>query len=302
MKLDHLFTFKRVAEQRSYTRAAELSYLTQPAVYRQVKQLELEVGATLVHVVGKEVHLTRAGEYLYEFACAVEQAHQAWNERMERLRERRKRVVRVGASTFAGMASAIARRLAEARPDVSVEYEFLRPWEAIERLRAGRIDFGFFGPVYLQSDLQAEPCAEYRIVIVAPRGHELCGAGPLTFKDLQEYRFVGFQGGSGRHAIEQWAAGRPDVNIRYAALVVNSREVVDTVRSMQALAFVNRSSVEPEIAAGELHVLDVVDFSASYVLYINYTQEADLGPAALAYLREARALYRGEAGAGGSCA
>lgn len=291
MKVDHLLTFKRVAEHRSYTRAAEIGYLTQPAVYRQVKQLEAEAGATLVHVVGKEVHLTRAGEYLYEFARDVEQAYQVWNERMERLRQDRKRVVRVGASTYAGMAGAIARRVEARRPDITVEYEFLRPLEAIEQLRAGTIDFGFFGPVYLQADLQAEPCAEYRIVVVAPKGHELCGAGPLAFQDIQEYRFVGFQAGSGRAAIDQWAAGRPDIAIRYAALVVNSREVLDTVRSMGVLGFVNRSSIEPEIDAGDVHVLDVVDFSASYVLYINFVQESDLGAAARVYLEEARSMW-----------
>lgn len=71
MKVDQLLSFRCVADERSYTRAAERLFLTQPAVYSQVRQLEVECGAKLFYVHGKEVLLTPAGRELYTFASTV---------------------------------------------------------------------------------------------------------------------------------------------------------------------------------------------------------------------------------------
>ena len=65
--------FEAVAQHLSYTRAAELLYLSQPAVSMQIKQLENEVEMPLFERLGKKLFLTEAGEELLIYARNISQ-------------------------------------------------------------------------------------------------------------------------------------------------------------------------------------------------------------------------------------
>src|SRR3972149_6126518 len=64
MNPHHLRTFLSVRKHRNYTRAAEEVFPTQPAVSRQMRQLEEELGVRLFEQIGKTLHLTNAGQTL----------------------------------------------------------------------------------------------------------------------------------------------------------------------------------------------------------------------------------------------
>ena len=64
MEIRQLITFKRVAEMRSYTQAAESLALTQPTVSHQIRLLQEEIGQKFFELHGRKVSLTAAGETL----------------------------------------------------------------------------------------------------------------------------------------------------------------------------------------------------------------------------------------------
>ena len=68
-----LEVFEAVARQLSYTRAAEVLHLTQPAVSMQVKQLEDSVGLPLFEQIGKKIFLTAAGELMLGHAITIQE-------------------------------------------------------------------------------------------------------------------------------------------------------------------------------------------------------------------------------------
>ena len=65
--------FEAVAKHLSYTRAAEMLYLSQPAVSMQIKQLESAVELPLFERIGKKLFLTEAGEELLVYARTISQ-------------------------------------------------------------------------------------------------------------------------------------------------------------------------------------------------------------------------------------
>src|SRR4051812_48519518 len=68
LNLDQLRAFVEVIERGSFTAAAKELSLTQPAVTRQVQELEHRFGVPLVERIGKRAYLTQAGEKLIEHA------------------------------------------------------------------------------------------------------------------------------------------------------------------------------------------------------------------------------------------
>src|SRR4030067_203753 len=64
MNPHHLRTFLSVRKHRNYRGAAEEVFLPQPAVSRQMRQLEEKLGVRLFEQIGKSLHLTDAGETL----------------------------------------------------------------------------------------------------------------------------------------------------------------------------------------------------------------------------------------------
>ncbi len=140
MELRHLRYFAAVAAHGSFNRAAQHLHLTQPALSRQVKDLEDELGVRLL-VRGKNaVTLTDAGEVFYEEARELlARADQA----VQRVRgESRNEVLRVGyaPSLVSGLMPGALQKFQAATPRVRIELADLSSREMNEQAKAGRLD------------------------------------------------------------------------------------------------------------------------------------------------------------------
>ena len=72
MDIRQLNTFRIVAEQLNFTRAAEVLHLAQSSVSAHIRGLERELGVMLFDRISKQVHLTDAGKKLYSYACKID--------------------------------------------------------------------------------------------------------------------------------------------------------------------------------------------------------------------------------------
>jgi len=292
VRIDQLVTFRCVADERSYTRAAERLSLSQPAVYQQVRQLELELREKLFYVVGKAVLVTAAGRELYTFAASVDQAHQTLLQALERVGDRDRQVIRIGATAYFGILPLAADRIASRFPGSVVQFRSMHPGETIELIRAGEVDFGFFGPAFSSVDLAADLLLSQRIVVAAPAGHELASRHAVTAADLQQFPIVGFMPGSARAAIDAWLQERPGLQLHYVAFGDTSLTIKAMALARHALAFVVESAVLDDVRHGHLTILTLPDFQVSYDLFAIHRGRELLSPAANAYLDELLALGR----------
>ena len=102
MNLNQLKVFCEVVERRGFTRAAEALYLTQPAVSRQVQELERFYGVELFEQIGKRIYPTEAGNTLYSFAKQIFHTLDDLEVEINQLKGLKSGHMRIAASATAG--------------------------------------------------------------------------------------------------------------------------------------------------------------------------------------------------------
>jgi DNA-binding transcriptional LysR family regulator len=174
MELRHLRYFVAVAEERSFTRAAERLHIAQPPLSRQIQQLEEDLGVVLIEKGCRPLRLTEAGQFFLDHARPL----------LDQLRDLRTMTQRVGklertlsigfvASTLYGQLPEIVRRYRERYPEVEVTLVEMTTVEQLAALKEGRIDVGFGRLKSEDPSIRRILLREERMVVALPPGHRL---------------------------------------------------------------------------------------------------------------------------------
>lgn len=205
MELRHLRYFAAVAAHGSFSRAAHNLHLTQPALSRQVKDLEEELGVPLFRRGQNSVTLTDAGEGFYEEARdLLARADQA----IQRVRgEAHHEILRVGyaPSLTTGIVPGALEKFQAATPRVRIELADLAPREMTEMARAGRLDL-LMGPPGLPASVPGFQWTELRRmtpVLVMTATHPLARLAKIAPARLRDLPLIGL----GRENFPEYVPG-----------------------------------------------------------------------------------------------
>jgi DNA-binding transcriptional LysR family regulator len=205
--LKMLRSFLAVARLRNFTLAARELGITQPAVSIHVRKLEAVLGCRLVDATSREVNLTDEGRALVESGPGVLAAVSNVRRRIELAGAKRRGRLRIGASSAPG-AWLLPRMLSEFRrshPDVELSCTIRDTLLVEEMLLAGDLDCALVGGHLAQRNVDLQPIADDRLVIVAPVDHPLCGRRKVHVEDLAGERFVMREAGSAtRRLLDAW--------------------------------------------------------------------------------------------------
>ena len=194
MELRHLRYFAAVAAHGSFNRAAQNLHLTQPALSRQVKDLEDELGVRLL-VRGKNaVTLTDAGEVFYEEARdLLARADKA----VQRVRgDGRSEVLRVGyaPSVTTGIMSGALEKFQATTPGVRIELSDLSSREMNELGNAGQLDLLITPDPTAETAVPGFQWSELRRmspVLVMPETHPLAKLQKIPPTRLRDLALIG---------------------------------------------------------------------------------------------------------------
>ncbi|OZI23813.1 LysR family transcriptional regulator [Bordetella genomosp. 9] len=208
MELRHLRYFIAAAESGSIRIAAERIHVTQPAISRQIQDLEEELGLMLFERTPRGLKLTVAGQaYLREARAAI--AHlEAAARTARRLSSGAQGYLRLGFvenSAWDGIVPDIFRRFQLEVPDVRIELIPMNTPDQLQQIEAGALDGGFvyqYGP--LPDTFEALPLRTNDVLLAAPLAWQLpieptgnghAGAGELpdvALRDIADWPFVTF--------------------------------------------------------------------------------------------------------------
>ena len=233
MDLRHLRYFSAVAEELSFTRAANRLRVAQPALSRVVQEMESELGTVLLDRNRSRVRLTPAGGVLLREAALV---LERWEEALRRVRrtaageEGELRLGYIGPPTQPFLGRLLGKYRAQF-PRVAVHLEERTPERVWEMVARGRLSAGITRPVPLAGDLalRTEVLREERLGVVVGPGHPFVGKRWVGWRELERAALVVLARREGVGLHDAVVAGCRQAG--FAPRIVHSPSLIGTVFS-----------------------------------------------------------------------
>jgi DNA-binding transcriptional LysR family regulator len=193
-ELRHLVYFKEVAKQLHFRRAAEALAVAQPALSRQIAQLEAELGVPLFSRTRRKVELTDAGKALLERVDPLLNGLSKLTSEMTALSKGQAGHLSIA---FTGLAMAtvlprILREFHKQHPSIRLEMKESPTSAQIAALLAGELTCGFFHPDSPAPGIHTHLLLKERNGIVLPSDHPLASRAKLYLSDLADTPFILF--------------------------------------------------------------------------------------------------------------
>ncbi|QHE90401.1 LysR family transcriptional regulator [Pandoraea fibrosis] len=193
MDMRHLRSFVAVAEELSFSRAAERLHISQPPLTQHIKALEAEMGVQLFARTKREVRLTDAGVvFLRESRLLLDQLRTAVNATI-RTAKSDAGTLRVGVATAAlfGVMPTFLSLMREAFPHVVISVNDMQSQDQVVAVAQGALDLGI---VHVRPDrmkLSHAPIFSESLVAVVPEHHWLASKPDFTLADMASEPMVG---------------------------------------------------------------------------------------------------------------
>jgi DNA-binding transcriptional LysR family regulator len=257
--LRQLKTFETVARRLSFSRAADELNLSQPAVSTQIKHLEEHAGMPLFEQLGKRIFLTPAGQEMVLHTQAIIERFRVVEEALVRLKGVKGRSLNIGVVSAGGYF--FPRLLADfnqKNTGIKLELAVENRDQLLKQLDENRIDLAVMVGAPTDSRIVSEPFAPHRFLIVASASHPLVGKRKIPVSELAKERFIVREKGSDTWGVMENgiadAFGKDSEPIE----IKNTETIKQAVIAGMGISFLSAHTVELELKAGMLAVLDVV--------------------------------------------
>ncbi|CAM2196892.1 Transcriptional regulator, LysR family [Paraburkholderia kururiensis] len=283
MNFTHLLAFYEVARAGSISAGAERLHVSQPAVTREIRELEDRLGMMLFDRLPRGVALTESGKLLYEYASRIFTLADAAEKELAELAGLGSGHMKIGASGTLGVYFV---------PDAIAQFNARHPHVAIdltvtntERVEAGLRDLtftiGFIEGPFEDSILHARRIGSDEIAVIAAPGHPYAGT-KLRARELVNQAVIMREPGSGTRAIIEESYRRAGLDIEPLMSVSDTEAIKRMLLSQHALAYISTLSVTEELRRGELTIIEVEDLRIVRPLHMVWAKGRSLSPSSQA--------------------
>lgn len=287
MNLHQLRIFCTVVEYGSYTRAAELLFMTQPAVSLQVRALERSLQVKLLERINQQLTVTEAGQALFQCAIPMLNAESEAERVLAELKGAARGRLVIAANTTGGMY--VVPPLLALYKDLYPESELLLQIDAtdrlIERARQGVIDLGFACGSIQQEEVMAEAIGVDTLTLILSPRHPLAAQETLTLAQVASLPFVVPETTSRTRQFIEQTMREHGHTLKIAMHFQGTEPVKKAVESNLGVAIVSSSSVIHEVTSGVLRAMPITDLRLTRPFVMFYRRGKYFGPMARAFMK-----------------
>jgi len=289
MELNQLRVFCAVVEKKSFSKASEAVFLSQPTVSLQIRSLEQELDTQLLDRQGREARVTGSGKLLYGYAKKILQITDEAQQAIAQLKGLIMGEIIIGASTIPGeyILPLLLAEFKQTYPGIEINLAIGDTQEVIRKILDNEVEIGVVGQREANQKLVFRNFSTEKLVLIAPAKSHLIPLQQISVEELKKVPFIVRESGSGtRGTIErrlrELGVGETDLNI--AMRVGSTAAVKKTVESGAGVSIISERAIENEIKLGLLKKVPIEHLEMQREFFTVYRRGRSLCPAAKALL------------------
>jgi DNA-binding transcriptional LysR family regulator len=287
MEFYQLVSFSKVAETKSISRAAEELFVTQPAVSKQIKALEEELGDRLFDRLGKKVHLTRTGEALYGRAVKILRSVEEAKAAVKGLSGECSGELVIGTSDHISLHRLpdVLKSYIATYPKVDLKLRCHRSETILDMVGGNLVDVGVITLPKVTGNLVSKVIWKDPMSLVFPKGHPLALLKSIRLRDITKYRLILPEPGTTtRKTIDDaFAKGKLVANVGMEVAYIET--IKGLVKAGLGISILPDKAVEAEVKGGLLLEARIQDANVTRNLGVVYLKDKYFSRPATEFLR-----------------
>jgi DNA-binding transcriptional LysR family regulator len=285
MDLDQLHTFLEIVRLKSFSKAAETCFRTQPAISAQVRQLEQELNTSLFDRLGTRIALTPAGRIFAEYAEQIldlrRRAQDAINE-LERV-PRGALMIAANEATCMYVLPQVFSEYSKRFPNVQLLVDRQYGGRVVQAVLENQADFGFTQLPVQERKLQVIKVHSDELKLIVPPGHPLARKEAVGCQDLVGHPLLLPKSGGTRSRLNAWLELVED--IIQVSMELDSTEMIKRfVMAGLGISFVAETNCREEVKAGRLIARPLAPEPMTRQIGLVYRKDKALSRAALGFI------------------
>jgi Transcriptional regulator len=192
MDIRQLVYFAEVVKRKGFSKAGEFLHITQPTISKMIKNLEDELGVTLIERSTKKIKLTDTGEVVYRHALHIVQSMESLEAELDDLRQVRKGHIRMGLLPMIGynFISRIIADFQKLHPQITIQILENGAREVEHSISEGDVDLGIVVLPVSEATFECLPVVEEHLKLLVYPEHRLASCKEIHLEELKEETFI----------------------------------------------------------------------------------------------------------------
>lgn len=285
MDFKQLETFVAVVKLKSFSKAAENLFITQPTVSNHILNLEKELNTVLINRTNKNVTLTTAGTLLYKYAIDILNKRDTAVFSLNQFKGKIEGILEISSSTIPEQyyLPSLLREFTKTYPDVRYDLKKYDTSQVIHKILSGEIDFGIVGAKKEYTQLSYIEIMNDNIVFVSQNKGKYGNIDSITINDLCKLPIIMREKGSGtrnvvENSLKEYDLSTNDMNI--IATIENTETIKECVKNGLGFTFISDKAVAYDVDNGFMKSINVNGLHFQRKFYFVYHKNRALSPLA----------------------
>ncbi len=267
--------FYFVAFHASFTKAADELLISQPAVTKNIKELEIELGVQLFIRTGNSIRLSEAGEIVMQYATDIFDLEKDLQFKLGKLKNKYAGQLNLGASTTIGqyILPVILAKFKQKHPDIDLSLINDNTRKIESALVDNEIELGVVEGCSKNRQLKYEPFMKDEIVAIVHTDQPLSSKDEITVDELKSIPLVLREIGSGTLDVIQSSLRKCSIKMNDLNVIIHlgsTESIKSFLKNSNSIGLVSVSAVSKEILNGEFKIIDIKDFEILRTFYFVY--------------------------------
>ncbi len=259
LTLKQLQTVRAVAQSGTIATAADMLRVTPAALTARIKLLEGDVGLSFFDRAGGRLRLTDAGREVVNTTVRMEMLLVELGNTLAAIKGKHAGHISVGiVSTAKYFAPRLVAAFSKENPKIDLSLSIGNRQETITQLRDYEIDIALMGQPPTDFPVVSQVIGPHPQVMIAPLEHPFVGRRGIDKSELVQESFIVRENGSGTRTVFDFFFGDVALGLPHIKFEIGSNETIkQAVMAGLGLSLISGHTIEAEVAAGRIAVLDV---------------------------------------------